>query len=205
VILRVLAVVALLGGGATLLGYLHYVGKSPSADLAARHLRQMKDRAAAPDTVLDFTYERFAALPIDLPVAEYAELERTAVRLEGHVQRVQRAADDDFHLEIVPEHRGPDARFLPYATGEITPQWHRDSPNWRYDRIIELFRPNLGGVTRWDRGTRRVRISGWLLYDYQKNEPRPNPTRHITQWEIHPVTRIEAWDDSLGAFVEYAR
>jgi hypothetical protein len=30
------------------------------------------------------------------------------------------------------------------------------------------------------------------------------PSR-VTGWEIHPVTRIEIWDDARAAFVEYGR
>jgi hypothetical protein len=38
----------------------------------------------------------------------------------------------------------------------------------------------------------RVRVSGWLLYDYLS---RPGVGRwRASAWAIHPVTRIEVWD-----------
>jgi hypothetical protein len=59
-----------------------------------------------------------------------------------------------------------------------------------------------------------VRISGWLLYDFEYDAPY-RTQRHalisgarstrLTGWEIHPVTRIEVWDDSTRDFVEIPR
>lgn len=204
-ILRAAAALSLLAGIATSIAYLHIMGKSPTASAAARHMRDMKDRTTEPAGVEPVDFAAIAALPARLHVAEYSAFERRAVALEGHVQRVVRAADGDFHLEIVPASRQPGEPALDYVTGEITPQWHRGSTAWSYARVVELFRPLRGGVTAWESGTRRVRISGWLLYDYEYEGAPAYRYRRLTSWEIHPVTRIEAWDDSLGRFVEYRR
>jgi hypothetical protein len=71
-----------------------------------------------------------------------------------------------------------------------------------------------------------VRLSGWLLYDFQydgvhrsadplrwmwnrfglKRPYRPDGPVSIwprlSGWEIHPVTRIEVWDDARGGYGE---
>ena len=72
-----------------------------------------------------------------------------------------------------------------------------------------MLRPVLGGPTAWPGGTRRVRVSGWLMYDWQHDKPfeahREGRTApRLTGWEIHPVTRIEAWNDTLERFVDVA-
>ncbi len=204
-ILRAAATVSLLAGMAASAFYLHLVGKSPTASVAARHLRDMKDRIEEPAAVEPTTFAAMADLPRQLSVAEYSGIERRAVSLDGYVQRMVRASDGDLHLEIVPaQHRPDDPPFL-YVTAEITPQWHRHSSSWRYARLGELFRPTRGTVTAWERGTRRVRISGWLLYDYEYPDFTSPTNRRVSSWEIHPVTRLEWWDDALGRFSEYPR
>lgn len=204
-ILRVAATVSLLAGIAASGFYLHWIGKSPTSSVEARHLRDMKDRIAEPTVVETASFAEMAGLPRQRNVAEYSGVERRAVSLDGYVQRVVRATDGDLHLEIVPVARQPEDPLLEYVTAEITPQWHRHSASWRYGRLAERFRPTFGGVTAWERGTRRVRISGWLLYDYEYPQVASPADRRLTAWEIHPVTRIETWDATLGRFAEYSR
>ena len=67
-----------------------------------------------------------------------------------------------------------------------------------------------GAVTPWPGGPRRVRLSGWLLYDFQYDRPatpwsRQYSAPRLSGWEIHPVTRIEVWDDARGEWVEVPR
>lgn len=204
-ILRVAAALSLLLGAAGLLGFLHVVGKGPFASAAARHLRAMKDRVAAPDAVADYAFADFAALPHHAPLAEYAAVEQRGVRLQGYVQHLLRASDGDLHLEVAAGPAQPEWPNAVYVTSEITPQWQRGSDAWAYDPLVAAFRPASGGVTAWDAGARRVRLTGWLLYDYQYDLPQGPAQPRLTGWEIHPVTRIELWDDSLATFVEYRR
>ena len=205
-ILRIAATLALIAGCGALAAYLHRMGELPTATRAERHLRRMKDRATAPEAATPVTVEAIAALPKRRPLAEYSRLESRAVILEGYVQRMLRAADDDFHLEIAPRPRAPGDAGIPYVTGEITPRWRRGSSPWSYARLIEAFHPNLGGVTPWEGGTRRARLTGWLLYDYEyEGTPTLFGAPRLSSWELHPVTKIELWSDSLQAFAEYAR
>ena len=208
--LRLAGALSLACGVVALLIYLHAMGHGPVAGEAARHMRAMKDRRAAPDSTRPITLDGVAALPHFAPLAEYAALERRGVAMEGYVQRLLRAGDDDYHLEIAPTLRAPGGKDTVYATAEITPGWRGRSPSWSYSGLLAAFRPNHGGESPWDEGPRRARVSGWLMYDYQYDAPPSEWSRQmaaprISGWEIHPVTRIELWDDSLGRYVDYPR
>jgi len=202
VILRVLAAASLVLGVVLLVGYLLALGEGPFASTAARHLRAMKNRAGAPP--------RFGALPIAGMAAlarggsyrSYGALEARGVAVEGWVERMIRATDGDFHLDL----RGPAGPGTPYAIAEITPAWRRGSRRWSYDALVAALRAD-GGVTAWEGGPRRVRLSGWLMYDFPHEgmRPRPGMPPAVAAWEIHPVTKIEIWSDSLARFVEYPR
>jgi hypothetical protein len=204
--MRVTATVALILGAAGLLGYLHLLGKGPFASFTARHLRALKDRVDPPTRVEPVTIQDIEALPQNRSAAEYSGTERRGVTIEGYVQLLKRAPDDDHHLELVLTPRGSGGPDTNYVTAEITPAFRRGSTRWRWDALVAAFRPNHGGVTPWGGGPRRARITGWLLYDYRLYS-RPNPrwrAPRLSAWEVHPVTRIELWDDSLARYVEYA-
>ena len=205
--LRVAAGLALVVGVGFLLAFLHVLGKGPFASLEQRHLRAMKDRTTAPVTIEAYDFERMAALPNGLSVAEYSAIERRAVSVEGYVQRIVRAPDGDYHLDFAPETYGNQGPLVPFFAAEITPEWHLGSRTWRYEPLTVMFRSVFGLETRWDQPPRRVRLSGWLMCDYEYEGAKPvfGFPEHLTHWEIHPVTRIEAWDDSLAAFVDVPR
>jgi hypothetical protein len=211
VILRVLAALALLLGAAALMAFLNVVGKGPFAGPEARHLRAMKDRTAAPARIERIDVAGFRALPHHRPLAEVAAIERRGVVLEGRVQRILWASDDDVHLEVAP----PDSvladpkaiRLVPYVSAEITPPVRRRHPGWGYDALAAALKPNLGTATPWPGGPARARVTGWLLYDFQYDESFPESALRersvrLTGWEIHPVTRLEVWDDARGAWSE---
>jgi len=210
VTLRIAAALTLLAGAAVLLTYLHLMGRGPLAGPAERHLRAMKDRLAPPESVAVFTLAEFAELPHRVALDEYAPLEGRGVVMDGYIQRFVRAVDDDYHLEIAPTPRAPGGADTVYATAEITPGIRGDSRRWSYEGLVAAFRPNHGGAASWDDGPRRVRVSGWLLYDYPYDAPPSAWAKRMTSprisgWEIHPVTRIELWDGSLGRFVDLQR
>jgi hypothetical protein len=209
VTLRLAAALAFLFGAAGLLLYLHIIGKGPTAPLAARHLREMKDRIDPPEHPRPVTSTAFDSLPGDWSVAEYSALENGGVTLEGYVQRMIRASDGDVHLEIAPTLRLPLGPDTAYVTGEITDLWRRHRPALTWERLAAVFRPNSGLATPWAAGPARVRLTGWLLFDFQNNTlPSAYSRTHgarISAWEIHPVTRIERWSDRAGRFEDVAR
>jgi len=193
---------------AAFLAYLHALGRGPFASLAARHQREMKERTALPATIEPMTGAEFLALPRQRSVAEYSGIERRAVSLEGEVTEMIRATDGDYHLALRPP--GDPNLWGSGLTAEVTPEWHRDAiGGWGYERLLSVLRPDVGGATPWPEGPARVRLSGWLLYDHESDVIArmlgiPLVPR-ATDWEIHPVTKIERWDDAHAGWVEVKR
>jgi hypothetical protein len=226
---RLVASLSALAGIASFAVFLYVLGEGPGQSLAVRHLREGKDRDASPDRVEPMTGRDIYALPAHARLAEYSGYELRAVSLECRVGILQHASDGDLHLSCEtpdsllpgePAQRSVDARGRPlrhhYITAEITPGWRGrpaasgiDSPGWSYEQLAAVFRPNHGAGSPWPGGPARVRLTGWLLYDaggdvieHFLNLPRvPRPT----DWEIHPVTKIERWDDRLATWVEVRR
>ena len=205
--LRLAATLALALGAAAFGVFLTLMGEGPLVSPAARHLREMKNRLSAPATVTPITLPEMAALPRRVPLAQFRSFEERGVSIEGYIQNMLRAGDGDLHLEVAAVPRLAADYDTAYVTAEITPLWGRTHPHWTFRDLAPVIRPNLGGPAPWPGGTRRLRVSGWLMYDWQHDEPYGRHcTRHtaprLTGWEIHPVTRIEAWDDSLARFVD---
>ena len=205
--LRLAAAMSVFIGIATFLVYLQLLGKGPLANPVSRHLRAGKDRGTSPPAASPIDHPAMFLLPRRAPLATIGPIEARGVTLEGYVQRIRHAVDNDFHLDVAAEPRGPDGAPQPYAVAEITPRWRAGSSNWGYERLLATLRPNRGGATPWDQGPSRVRFTGWLLYDYQHEHRLPRPGRPVAvaAWELHPVTRIELWSDSLGRYMEYPR
>lgn len=208
-ILRLAALAAVALGLVTFLFFLQLVGEAPWSPPAMRHLRAMKDRADAPDSVVPFTAADFASLPHGRPLAEYAPLERRGVCLDGYVQKLVTSTDGDVHFELAPTRRLPGGPDTVYVTAELTPQWGGGSARWSFESLVATLRPNGGGMRAWDTGPRRARVSGWLLYDFQYDAPPRSGPAHravrLTGWEIHPITRIEVRDEADSAWREVER
>ena len=209
-IARSLAVIAFLLGAAALVVGLSLLGRSPGLPEQTRQLRSMKDRTEAPEQVRDVDMAFFAGLPHGAPLQENASLERQGVRMEGWVQRILLSGDGDVHLELVEKRRVAGERDTVYVVAEVTPPWRQQRRGWAYESLLVAFRPNTGGATAWDAGPRRVRLTGWLLYDHPYDKPVTQWTLNHgkarrTGWEIHPVTGIELWDDGASGWRELAR
>ena len=222
---RGVAIVVFVLSLAILFAYLQLVGKGLFASAAARHLREMKERVASPDSIHDTTHAAMAALPNGLPPTRTAPIEARGARIEGYVQRMFYSTDGDLHLEVTPAIRRPGDRDTVYITAEITLLLRQRHSGWRYGVLDNWFRPNLETPRR-DAPTRRVRLTGWLLYDYQYDglERSVDPFRSVwnrfglsrpyrptgptsiwprlTGWEIHPVTKIEVWDETRDRYAE---
>jgi hypothetical protein len=209
VTLRVIAALTFALGAGALLVFLTALGEGPFASTNARHLRAMKDRVEAPAVITPTTIDEMVALPHGRPLAEFALIERRGVSLEGYVQHFMRANDGDFHLEIAARAATPKYWSSEYISGEITPRVRGRSTRWTYEGLVERFRPLIGGATSWSDSTRRVRISGWLMYDWQYDNPPYEghrlPAPRLTGWEIHPVTRIEIWNPDSARFEDVPR
>lgn len=209
-IARAFGVLVFAAGAAVLVGGLALLGRAPGLSAETRHLRAMKDRVDSPPTLRDMTMNDFAALPHQPPFAERAALERQGVRMAGWVQRILLSGDGDVHVELAEHRRTRLDRDSVYIVCEISNRWRNMRKSWVYDSLLVAFRPNRGGATAWEAGPRRVRLSGWLLYDHPYDTPRSKwlmthgPARR-TGWEIHPVTGIELWDDRTQEWVGLTR
>ena len=209
-IVRSLGVIAFLTGAAVLVLGLGLLGRGFGLPEQTRHLRTMKDRVEPPDQVRDVDMNYFAALPHGVSVAVRTPYEREGVRMTGWVQRMLLSGDGDLHLELTEQPRQPTERDTVYVVAEITPPWREQRRGWAYESLLVAFRPNRGGATAWDAGPRRVRLTGWLLYDHQYDKPVTTWSLQYakarrTGWEIHPVTGIELWDDAVQGWRELAR
>ena len=209
-IARSVGVLVFASGAAVLVAGLALLGRAPGLSAETLHLRAMKDRTDAPAKLRDVDMEFFANLPHFGPFEERARLEREGVRMEGWVQRILLSGDGDVHLELAQNRRTPLDRDTVYVVGEISLLWRNRRKSWAYDSLLVAFRPNRGGATAWEAGPRRVRISGWLLYDHPYDQAASKWTlerEHVrlTGWEIHPVTGIELWDAAAGTWQELSR
>jgi hypothetical protein len=210
VIARSLGVIAFATGAAALVFGLTLLGRGVGLPERTRHLRSMKDRVESPIQVRDVNMEFFGALPHGVSVPVRAPIEGQGVRMAGWVQRILLSGDGDVHLELTEQPRQPTERDTVYVVAEITPQWRQRRRNWAYESLLVAFRPNRGGATAWDAGPRRVRLTGWLLYDHPYDKPVSKwslafDKARRTGWEIHPVTGIELWDDGAQEWREMAR
>lgn len=205
-ILRLAAGLALVIGIGGFGGYLALIGRSPFGSPETRHLRDMKDRAAAPADPRAMTIADFAALPRAAPLAETAAIERRGVVLEGYVQYLLRAPDGDLHLEVAAA--PPDAGRREYVTAEITAAF-RTGPAWTYEALAWGLRPWRGAAMEpWPGPPPRVRLTGWLLYDFPHRSLLTRdgrPQLRVSAWEIHPVTAIERWDEDSRSWETLAR
>jgi hypothetical protein len=210
VILRIAAVLALVLGVLALLAFLALLGSGPFAGETARHMRALKDRSDPPPVATPVSLASFDSLPYRRPLAEYAPVEQRGVVIEGYIKHMLRAPDGDTHLEVTSAPQPPGSGST-YVTMEITPQFYRGAPAWGFERLRQTFRPSSGGgVTPWGVPPPRVRLTGWLLYDYAFETRLPGGgtipfVRRVSGWEVHPVTRIEVWDEVRNAFVEVPR
>ena len=164
---------------------------------AIEHLTLQKRRTKIAPAYAPIEHTWFTQLPtpeIRTPpdLAAIDDVEQHGVALAGYIVRVipvptrvarWQATEWEFHLHlrVGPSQRCEyqnDARNLVTV---VTPPFQPPHTGWDYEVLRELCEKHT-----------RVRISGWLLYDYltraQVGRSRASP------WSIHPVTQIEVWN-----------
>jgi hypothetical protein len=171
-------------------------GDKPIPSHIAEHLAVQQGRTEIPAAYASIDYGFFAQLPSPeirtvSDLAAVNEVEGNAVALTGYIVRVipvpnrlagWRVTDWEFylHLRIGPARRceyQDDARNLVTA---LTPSFQPPHTGWDLEALYDLCREQT-----------RVRVSGWLLYDYV-SRARVGHSR-ASAWSIHPVTQIEVW------------
>ena len=160
----------------------------------------LKNRSAAPASTIPITVAGMKQLPIlpaatptmraKWPASSRATIEPhegQGVVFTGYILQVARETgepsncgstlprDEDVELFLAQRPGVTDGQQI--ILGEITPRWRAAYTSWRP--------VNLRGVA----GGRRIRITGWLLYDQESFGETHGGT--ATPWEIEPITNVE--------------
>ncbi len=162
-------------------GY-HDVAWSAIADLAYPATRATdRSRWPAESLAAIEQYEGVALRTVGYLVALKPQTSGSGESTNCHMTR---SAEVDWHVAIVGrEGDGEDVAIVV----EPTPRIRVNHPKWTVTRL-----------SQWLDSLNPVRISGWLMFD-------PAHRAHLgrfrkTLWEIHPVTRIEVWQE--GGWVD---
>lgn len=173
-------------------------------------LNRQKNRTTEPPKIETYSIAQVLAIPSsrlagtqdslrsgwDPEAKAYAaKWESKGIQVEGYLIKARESGKEsangysekycDMHLWIVGEKN--DRRDLS-VLAEVTPRWAWKRPSWTVDNLARL----AGHKTR-------VRITGWLLWD--EEHPDEVGKSRGTQWEIHPITKIEVF--SSGNWKEY--
>jgi hypothetical protein len=81
---------------------------------------------------------------------------------------------------------------------ETTPRARQRHPHWTTTRL-NPWAAHIGNADNPSYNQQKVRISGWLMLDPEHQDMINNGLRS-TLWEIHPITKIEVWDN--GTWVD---
>jgi hypothetical protein len=163
-------------------------------------VNRLKNRSTAPASTNPITVAGMKQLPMppagtpamraDWPASTRALIaphEGQGVVFTGYILQVARETgepsncgstnprDEDVELFLAQRPGVTDGQQI--ILGEITPRWRAAYTSWRP--------VNLRGVT----GGRRIRITGWLLYDQESFGETHGGT--ATPWEIEPITNVE--------------
>jgi len=172
-----------------------------------RSLRAVKDRRKIPKSYKPITLDEMLSMEHGCPLDdETAVLEATGVSVEGYlVTAVKRsdgetygfAADDgDIHLHLADT---PSATFFgpSIVITEATPPFQHQHSDWNVDALAayasSVGEDGFSSVHSTSHPASKVRISGWLMAD--NPQCKRVPWVRGTVWEVHPVTKIEVWQD----------
>jgi len=97
--------------------------------------------------------------------------ESKGATVEGWVIQSEKEEDGDFHIALAAMKGEADTH--KWIVVEVTPAWQKKSASLSPSALRKLV------------GT-KVRVTGWLYYEPDEEQPDPRGTR----WEIHPVTAI---------------
>jgi hypothetical protein len=83
---------------------------------------------------------------------------------------------------------------------ETTPRVRHDHPNWTTTQL-KPWTSHIGSSANSSYNKQKVRISGWLMLDPEHQDMISEGLRS-TLWEIHPITKIEVWDNGSWADID---
>jgi len=169
------------------------VGNSSNPKMKA--LDSQKNRTDIPD-VAAYIAVGWDALK-GLPSASPDDLQGAPVMVEGYLSH-----------RINVEDKAPGESTNCNLLNDDEVDWHiylTSSPNQAISQaIIVETTPRTRPLHTWNKSVldglvninEQVRISGWLMYDFQ-HVPEIG-TQRATVWEVHPITRIEVTDGNGG-------
>jgi hypothetical protein len=97
--------------------------------------------------------------------------EAKGATIEGWVVQVEREDDGDYHVALAESPNESDTR--KWVIVEVTPGWQKKNGALAGDGLRKL-------------NGKKVRVTGWLYYEPDADQPDPRGTR----WELHPVTDV---------------
>jgi hypothetical protein len=97
--------------------------------------------------------------------------EKKGATIEGFVVQTEREEDGDYHLTLAAAKGETDTR--KWVIVEVTPAWQKKDAS-----LAPAALRKLNGS--------RVKVTGWLYYEPDDQQPDPRGTR----WEIHPVSAV---------------
>lgn len=131
----------------------------------------------------------------ELPASNHAKYEGSPVQVEGYLSS-----------QIKQETSAPGESTNCHLLQPDETDWHiylTNQPSQTIDKaIIVETTPRSRPLHHWQKSkldnlvntSTRVRISGWLMYDFQHTGEIG--VHRATVWEVHPITRIEVADGS---------
>ena len=100
------------------------------------------------------------------------------------------ANDVDWHMPLTADAgEGEDAAIIV----ETTPRVRRQHAQWT-TASLKPWTSHIGNTPNANYNPQKVRISGWLMLD-PEHQDMINQGLHSTLWEIHPITKIELWNN----------
>ena len=100
------------------------------------------------------------------------------------------AKDVDWHMPLTAHAgEGQDVAVIV----ETTPRVRQGHPNWTTVRL-KSWTAHVGSQPNPNYNQQKIRISGWLMLD-PEHQDMINGGLRSTLWEIHPITKIEVWDN----------
>jgi uncharacterized protein YgiM (DUF1202 family) len=148
-------------------------------------------------------------------LATIAPVEGVAIIVEGYLYKVKvesssanaksggestnchaRLANDvDWHMPLTANvGEGEDVAIIV----ETTPRVRRQHSQWSTARL-KPWTSHIGNTPNANYNQQKVRISGWLMLD-PEHQDMINHGLRSTLWEIHPITKMEGWDN--GSWVD---
>jgi len=131
--------------------------------------KQLRGRSAAPKAG-----EIDSAVTLDAMLSKKDKSslsEAKGATIAGYVIQVEREEDGDYHVTLASAAGETDTR--KWVIVEVTPAWQKKSPSLAPEALQRLH-------------GKKVRVTGWLYYEPDEDQPDPRGTG----WEIHPVTEI---------------